>query len=128
MVLRVSGRRLELLDPRPRDCFAIPAPIVTRGDELCSGYGTTPEATPRITIGSTSIWECSFVIAALTLNVLWQCAHWSSASSSRLPMFAHVTSFRLSGCLHSLQRLGTSYGEIAMNLSSSSSASIHSTI
>src|SRR3989442_15359377 len=45
--LRVSGRRRELIDPRPRDCLAIPAAIVTRRDELCSGYATTPEATPR---------------------------------------------------------------------------------
>src|SRR5436309_3180448 len=110
MWLRVSGRCRLFLEPRPRDCFAMPAPIVTRGDELCSGYGTTPEATPRITIGSTSICVWSFVIIDFTRNVLWQWAHSSSASSSRLPMFTQVTSFRLRGCLHSLQRLGTSYG------------------
>src|SRR6266702_2739180 len=94
----------------PSGCFAIPAPIVTRGDELCSGYGTTPDATPRMTSGSTSRWVVSFVIADRTRNVLWQYLHSRSASSSRLPMFTHVTSLRLRGCLHSLQRLGTSYG------------------
>src|SRR5438270_14047235 len=105
----------------------MPAPIVTRGDELCSGYGTTPEATPRMTIGSTSIWVWSFVIADFTRNVLWQWSHSSSAYSSRLPMFVQVTSFRLRGCLHSLHRLGTAYGQMAMNVSSSSCAAIHAT-
>src|SRR3990172_8842806 len=106
--LRVSGRGRELLAARPRDCFATPAPIVTRGDELCSGYGTRPEATPRITRGSTSQCVCSFVTEDFTVNVFPHFLHRRSTTSVVAPGFIHSASFRLIGSLHSLHRGGTS--------------------
>src|SRR4030042_7004016 len=104
----------------------MPEPMVTLGDELCSGYGTRPEATPRMTNGSISACVLSGVRDGLTRNDL---PHWrhSSSTSPSSPMFAHLTSLREIGRWHSLHFSGTSYGYIETNESSSSSASIHST-
>src|SRR3972149_1440303 len=81
-----------------------------RAGELGSGYGTRPEATPRITRGSTSQCVCSFVTEDFTVNVFPHFLHRRSTTSVVAPGFIHSASFRLIGSLHSLHRGGTSYG------------------
>ena len=54
--LQIAGRLSDIDGSGfPAELFQLSAPMVTRGDELCSGYGTRPEHTPRMTIGSTSM-------------------------------------------------------------------------
>ena len=65
--------------------------MVTRGAELCSGYGTIPEATPRMTMGSTSMWV---YLGSILLGTVKSSPHhlqWSTQSPS-LPGFIQSAS------------------------------------
>jgi hypothetical protein len=80
----------------------MPEPIVTRGLELCSGYGTTPEQTPRMASGSISRWVCSGVRFDSTSSIPSHPLHRSFTMPSS-PGFIQSTSILESDrpqCLH----------------------------
>ena len=69
----------------------MPEPIVTLGLELCSGYGTSAEQTPRMTIGSVSMCVWSSVSMDGTCITPPQNLH-SSVTFPSSPGFRHSTS------------------------------------